>query len=490
MGVIKRQGITNTITTAIGIAIGMVSLIFVQPHFLTKEELGLTRILYSFSILIAMFVPMGIGNATTKYFPLFKNEEKKHHGYLAFMLLFPLLGFALAAGILFFTKDFVIAQYIKESRLFTEFFNYVFPLTFIIAFISCFNVYCYANFKSTIPAFVNDVVVRLMVVAVITAYYFKWISLNQFISCYVLVYGLQLAMLASYIFYFDKITFKINWEVFREKDFFKLINYGLLLWFAGVASIGLKYLDSIMIGKYLPIVLVGVYTIAAFIPTVIEAPLTAIEKIAASRIAFAWSANNKQEIFSIYQKSSFYMISLGGLLFLGINCNINSLLSFLPDAYQQSGLIVLIISTGTLFNMATGLNAPILFNSEKYKSGAILLIALALVALLLQMFLIPLYGLTGAALATASAYIFYNLMMMLMVWKYFQLQPFSVETVKVAACIIVVFMIDRFIPRLGNAISDIFLHGSFVSIAYILLLYSTNVLPEKESLKAFLSRKK
>ena len=39
-----------------------------------------------------MFVPMGIGNATTKYFPLFKNEQTKHHGFFGFMLLFPLLG--------------------------------------------------------------------------------------------------------------------------------------------------------------------------------------------------------------------------------------------------------------------------------------------------------------------------------------------------------------------------------------------------------------
>ena len=71
MGVIKRQGIKNTIATYIGFVIGFVNLIVIQPHLLTKEELGLTRILYSFSLLIAMFVPLGIGNATTRFFPMF-----------------------------------------------------------------------------------------------------------------------------------------------------------------------------------------------------------------------------------------------------------------------------------------------------------------------------------------------------------------------------------------------------------------------------------
>src|SRR5690349_16743749 len=98
MGVIRRQGITNTITTYIGIALGFVSLIVISPHYLTKEELGLTRILYSFSLLVAMFVPIGVGNATTKFFPLFKDEKTKHHGFFGFMLLFPMLGFILGAG--------------------------------------------------------------------------------------------------------------------------------------------------------------------------------------------------------------------------------------------------------------------------------------------------------------------------------------------------------------------------------------------------------
>jgi O-antigen/teichoic acid export membrane protein len=55
-----------------------------------------------------------------------------------------------------------------------------------------------------------------------------------------------------------------------------------LLSVASFASLGLKYLDSIMIAKYLPLAQVGIYTIAVFIPTVIEAPLNSLEKIAAS----------------------------------------------------------------------------------------------------------------------------------------------------------------------------------------------------------------
>jgi hypothetical protein len=54
MGVIQRQAIKNFFTTYLGIAIGFVSLIWIQPNFLSKEQLGLTRLIYSFSMLVAM----------------------------------------------------------------------------------------------------------------------------------------------------------------------------------------------------------------------------------------------------------------------------------------------------------------------------------------------------------------------------------------------------------------------------------------------------
>lgn len=478
MGVIQRQGLKNTITTYLGIAIGFVSLIVIQPQFLTKEELGLTRILYSFSILVAMFVPLGIGNATTKYFPLFKDSNKNHHGYFAFMMLFPIAGFVLAAAILFAIKNFIIAQYISESPMFTEFYYYVFPLTFILSLITCLNVYCYANYKSTIPAFLNDVVARVLVIVVITLYFLKWITLNQFIACYVGLYGIQLLMLLAYIFVFDKPVFKIDWNYFREKDFKTLIRYGLLLWFAGVASIGLKYLDSIMLGKYLPLSFVGIYTIAAFIPTVIEAPLTALEKIAASRIAFAWAENNRKDILEIYRKSSLYMLALGGLLFTGININIENLLSFLPDGYQQGATVVFIISLGTLVNMLTGANAPILFNSDKYRWGAFFLIALALVSVALQMVFIPWLGLNGAAIATVSCYVLYNLFMSAVVWKFYNLHPFDKKMLIILFAIIFCFAINYFLPAIENKILDMIHRSVIVTVVYLLLIYRYKVLEE------------
>lgn len=478
MGVVRRQGITNTFTSYLGIAIGFINLVIIQPRFLTEEELGLTRILYSFSILVAMFVPLGIGNATVKYFPSFKDSKSNHHGYFAFMNLFPVFGFILACVLIWIFKDLILNQYRRESPLFLDYFNFVFPLIFINSFIAVFNVYCISNYKSTIPSFVNDVIVRIITILVVSIYFLKWINLDQFITLFVCIYGLQLLLLAIYIYHFDRPIFRIDWKMFREKKMFQLVKFGMLLWFAGIASIGLKYFDSIMIGKYMPLSFVGIYTIAAFIPTVIEAPLNAFEKIAAAKISFAWNENDKSQIHAIYHKSSIYLFLFGGFLFLLINLNIHSLLTFLPESYRQGEIVVFIISFGTLFNMATGLNAPILFNSDKYRYGAVFLIALSVIVLALQMILIPRMGITGAALATSAASVIYNSMLFISVYRFFGLQPFDRKNIRVLATIIIVFLVVFLIPAFDNKIFDIALRTFVISLLYFILVYTQKIVPE------------
>jgi O-antigen/teichoic acid export membrane protein len=478
MGVIRRQGIKNTITGYLGIVIGFVNLILVQPHFLTKEELGLTRILYSFSLIVAMFVPMGISNAIIRYFPNFKDEKNRHHGFFAFSSLFPLLGFLLAGSVLWVFRDFFLNQYRRESPLFLEYFNWVFPLIFFNSFISVLTAWCQANLKSTIPAFLNDVVVRVLTIGLVSVYFLQWLDLDGFIAAFVALYGFQMLVLLGYIFYFDRPGFRIDWAVFREKKISELIRFGLLLWFASVASIGLKYFDSIMIGKYLPLSFVGIYTIAAFIPTVIEAPLNAFEKIAASKISFAWSRNDKQEIYAIYHKSAVYLFLLGGWLFLMINANTAAIFSFLPEGYETGAPVILVISIGTLFNMATGLNAPILFNSERYRWGAFFLIFLAVAIVVLQMLLIPAYGLFGAALATALASIAYNLLLLVSVWRFFRLQPFDRRNLKVLALLILTYGIACLLPHVDNRWLDMTVRCGALSLVYGLGIYFWKVVPE------------
>ncbi|MFM9026739.1 MAG: lipopolysaccharide biosynthesis protein, partial [Bacteroidota bacterium] len=335
-----------------------------------------------------------------------------------------------------------------------------------------------SQLKTTIPSYLNDIGVRLMTIVVVTVYFNRWITFDQFVIAFVAIYGIQFALLLAYIFSFDRPGFKIDWAVFREKRFLDLIRYGLLLWFAGIASLGLKYFDSVMIGKYLPLAFVGIYTIAAFIPTVIEAPLVAFEKVASAKIAYAWNENDMDQIRQIYKRSSFYLFLLGGWIFLVVNSNVDALFTFLPEGYSEGKNVILVISFGTLFNMATGLNAPILFNSDRYRYGAFFLVSLAFIVLGFQMFLIPRFGLLGAAIATASASVLYNSMLLFSVWRFFRIQPFDKDNLRLLLVFGITFTLSRFLFIINNPFASIFVNTSVVTIVYCGLVWVAGLAPD------------
>lgn len=148
MGVIQRQGIKNAIITYVGIILGFITLIFIYPNFLTKEEVGLIRLLLFFSSLLAFISPLGIHSVTLKFFPNFRNREKRHYGYFGFMIIFPLIGFILISILLWIFKPLIINAYIEKSQLFTVYFNCVFPYILILGLISVLQSYAFSLFKN------------------------------------------------------------------------------------------------------------------------------------------------------------------------------------------------------------------------------------------------------------------------------------------------------------------------------------------------------
>jgi len=99
---------------------------------LSKEEIGLTRLLISVSFLFATFASLGAGNVPTKFFPYFRNESKQHNGILPFVLSIGMIGFSLFVVVFFLLKDIIFNIYSKNSPLLLDYFYYFIPFTLIV----------------------------------------------------------------------------------------------------------------------------------------------------------------------------------------------------------------------------------------------------------------------------------------------------------------------------------------------------------------------
>ena len=114
MGIVARQSIKGTIATYIGVAVGIVTTFFIQTKALQAEQIGLIDILLQCSLLFAGLAQLGTNSSAMRYYPFFKDEEHRDHGFFGWTLLVPLVGFSFfllaffcfkGASVDFFTKD-------------------------------------------------------------------------------------------------------------------------------------------------------------------------------------------------------------------------------------------------------------------------------------------------------------------------------------------------------------------------------------------------
>jgi O-antigen/teichoic acid export membrane protein len=98
MGIVHKEGLSSTIISYAGIAIGFVNIALLFPKYFEPQDLGLRSVLTEFSIILSQFAMLGFGTVANKYFPYFQTKEGSHHnGFLFLILGVPLIGFIITS---------------------------------------------------------------------------------------------------------------------------------------------------------------------------------------------------------------------------------------------------------------------------------------------------------------------------------------------------------------------------------------------------------
>jgi O-antigen/teichoic acid export membrane protein len=478
LGVIQRQGIKNTIVSYSGVLLGFISLIIIQPKLMQAEEIGLMRILINFSSLIAVFMPLGVGTIAAKYFPIFRDPQKGHNGILGLSILFMMVGLVVIGTVLIASKGFIAHQYEKESPLFVNYYYCVIPLSFIIGSNSVLTILCNSIFKSTVPNFLNDFLIRVLTITLIIIHYFHFIALSGFVYGLVIVYAIQFIGLLLYFIEEGKPTLNINWQIMRDNNTRTIIGYGFIITLVSVSVLGLKFIDTVIMAKYLNLELVGIYSIAAFIPTVMETPLNALDRISSTKIAQALADKDHKEVEKIHYMTIRYLILIGGLVFIGINTNITFLMDLLPPKFHGGVEVVYIYSIGTLFSVAAGLSTPVIFLSDSFYKGALLMIGLVIFTVVCNVLLIPRLGMNGAALSITLTNLISFALRYLILYSKYKLQPYDRVTLYIIGLIGFCFGVNYFLPVLHSPILNMLLRGSLLSLLYVAVVYYLRIAPE------------
>ena len=162
--------------------------------------------------------------------------------------------------------------------------------------------------------------------------------------------------------------------------------------------------------------------------------------------------NDNIKLNELYKKSAITQLVIGGLLFMLIWLNIDNIFKLIPHGaiYSQGKWVVFIIGLGNMFDMTTGINQEIVGTSKYYKIDLYFFPVLCIITIGLNMFLIPRYGMTGAALATGITIFLLNTIRFFFILMFFKIQPFSLNTLKTILIFGVIIMLNCIIPELHN----------------------------------------
>src|SRR6056297_3271087 len=139
------------------------------------------------------------------------------------------------------------------------------------------------------------------------------------------------------------------------------------MFFANVATILINSIDKLMIGAYISVEAVGVYTIASVFVVFLRSIGKGFAKIGQPLISEYWRTNDKAGIEKVYKENLNLQLFLGIFVFLCFVAFGQEVLKFIGKDYAGGYFVLVIIAFGELINIGTGLCGAIINYSSKYK---------------------------------------------------------------------------------------------------------------------------
>lgn len=452
MGVIRKQSIQSTLIQYFGAFIGFANRIFIFTFFLSVEEVGLTNILLTNSLLLGQIAAVGFESMTLRFFPYFNDRKRGHHNFLFWLFVIPTVAYAILLILIAIFQEPIFNYFKEESPMMVEYFWYLGILGLAQLYFALFDAYLRSLHKTVVTVLFREVIQKLVIAFAVILYGLGWLNFPQFVLAYVALISSMTILALVYTMWLNQFHFKpkITWRLRQLSR--KLMVYGGYVLLANVSAAMIYNIDSLMLASYEGMGSVGVYTTAFYASALLMIPWRALSKISSPKVAELWKQGNMLEMDKLYKRTSLINIAIGVTLFGLMLISLDSLFSYLPKDYADGYGVILIIGGSRVFDLITGLNGYILLTSKYYRLDLYLNIFLLILAVGLNMLLIPMLKIEGAAWATAIAVTIANLVRLIVVWKKFGLHPFTNKMLLVGLLGTIAFCFQYFVQFEANVI--------------------------------------
>ena len=445
MGIVARQSIKGTIATYIGVAVGIVTTFFIQTKALQPEQIGLIDILLQCSLLFGGLAQLGTSSSAMRYYPFFKDEEHRDHGFFGWTLLVPVIGFTFFLLAFFVFKGAIVHFFTKDAEvgadLFAKYVNFVIPLAFFMLYISVFETNSNLLLRIVLPKFIREVGLRVGTLVIYLLYYYKILDFDGVIVSFCVLYGLATIINIVYLLSLKRVSFKIEWDYIKPELKRDFLFYTLFMITAALAGNVIPMLSKFFVAGKTGFHLAGVFTIATNIAALVEMPYRSLGAISRPHISDAMAKQDVKQADFLCKNVALHQFIAGTFVFFLIWTNIDFIFDLLPngDIYRLGKWAVLILSLSRLVYSTLGVTTTVLSYSKYYYYSLIFTILLAVMSIGLNSWWVPKWDINGGALAQVVSYLVYFILLLAFIkWK-IGVNPLSVKLIPVAIVVLVMF---------------------------------------------------
>ncbi len=445
---------------------------------------------YSLSLMVigwvTVFVGLGFAGGLTRYlsYQRGKNEEFKSSYLLKKTTIILLVLGTLSCVALIIASDFISNNLFKvpELKVFLIIFSFAIPFSILSGiFFSVLRSYEKIGwFAFIVNIFQNAVKLIAIIILIYLGLNYKSIAFSYLI-------GAVLTFIITYIIV--RKTIPILFVKNKNKEdrelLKKLFSYSWPLIFFGFFSSILSWTDTFMIGVLLKSTTeVGLYNAAVPLALLITLSTDLFRQIFLPLITKEYGKGNIIAVKDISRQVTKWLFVVSIPLFV-------ALFLFPQDAirlifgqeYLAAAGALRILTLG--FFVASILDVSPEILSMKEKSKLILVDTLIIVVLniILNYFLIPKYGINGAALSTAISISILSVLFTYQAWKKTSIFIIKKDVIKVFLSGIISFIITWSISIYFNTgFTKLIISGLVFCIVYPLLLYITNSIDSNDYL--------
>lgn len=204
-----------------------------------------------------------------------------------------------------------------------------------------------------------------------------------------------------------------------------LIAYSLPLMFIGILQTVMHWMDILMLGHFTDAVQVGLYHPAVRTAGLMQAVILSLMSIYTPMVAQLFGQKDHQGLAALFKQTSRWMITISLPIAIIFLLYPNKVMLIFGAEYLASSPVLMILAIATFMQVVGSSASPIITVTGHTMLSLVNSMIGLILNVILNIYLIPLYGIAGAGIATLGSISFVSILRNIEVYGLFKLTMFS-----------------------------------------------------------------